>query len=219
MYLGSNIVGATAHFYCENRHIALPISSGIVIANYHKTAQHSDTSGQAGGATKQLVHTPYIQIDTKIKIDCPQQEVFDYVTTATLWHTWHPATTEVRHAPARPLNMGETALEYIEVYGRRDQVLWTVVSCVAPEHWGIAADAQTGTASISYRFTTNGRGCYFHRTLRFRSKSLLWRLFDATLVRLLLERQSARALRKLKHILERRFSFPHPPSPPCEGLD
>ena len=84
-----------------------------------------------------MVHAPYIQIDTRIELGRPQQEVFDYVTNPTLWHTWHPATVEVRHAPKRPLTTGETALEYIEVYGRRDQVLWTVVSCVAPEHWGM----------------------------------------------------------------------------------
>ncbi len=149
-----------------------------------------------------MVHTPYIQIDTEIEIARPQQEVFDYVTTATLWHTWHPATVEVLHAPERPLITGETALEYIAVYGRRDQVLWTVISCAAPEHWGIAADTQKGTASISYWFAANAQGCYFHRTLRFRSKSLVWRLFDGTLVRFLLNRQSTRALRKLKHILE-----------------
>jgi hypothetical protein len=164
--------------------------------------QPLDISSQAKGATKKLVHTPYIQINTEIEIHCPRQEVFDYVTTAALWHTWHPATAEVRHAPARPLVTGDTVLEYIEVYGRRDQVLWTVVSCDAPEHWGIEADAQTGTASISYWFETNGRGSYFHRTLRFRSKKLLSHLFDATLVRVLLERQSARALCNLKHIFE-----------------
>lgn len=150
---------------------------------------------------QKMVHAPYIQIDTSIELGRPQQEVFDYVTNTTLWHSWHPATVEVRDAPERPLMTGETALEYIEVYGRREQVLWTVVSCVAPGHWVIATDARTGTASITYRFTPSGLGCYFHRTLRFCSKRWPWRLFDATLIRLLLDRQSVCALQNLKHIL------------------
>ena len=90
----------------------------------------------------------HIRIDTRIELGRSQQEVFDYVTNATLCHTWHAATVEVCDAPERPLTAGETALEYIKAYDRRDQVLWMVASCVAPEHWGIATVVRTGTAPL-----------------------------------------------------------------------
>jgi len=149
--------------------------------------------------TRNLEH---IQIDTEIDIDRTPQEVFDYVTTAALWHKWHPATVEVRNAPNRPLTKGETMLELIAVAGRHDQALWTVVSCVPPQSWEIATNTRNGTARITYTLTLIDGGCRFHRTLKFRSKHLLWRLLDSTLTRWVLTHQSAKALQNLKVVLE-----------------
>jgi hypothetical protein len=144
-----------------------------------------------------------INIDTEIHIDRSPQEVFDYVTTAALWHQWHPATVEVRNVPDRPLTIGETMLESIAIAGRRDQALWTVVSCLPPQCWEIATDTRNGAARITYTLTTMHNGCRFHRRLKYRSKRWLWRLFDSTLIRRVLVRQSHEALQNLKRILEK----------------
>lgn len=143
-----------------------------------------------------------IRIDTEIDIDHLQQEVFDYVTTPGLWHTWHPATVEVREAPNRPLITGETMLELIAVAGRRDQARWTVIACLPPQSWEITTDTENGTAHIAYTIKATDGGCRFHRTLEFRSKRWPWRALDSTLTRWILVRQSARALRNLKTVLE-----------------
>jgi hypothetical protein len=144
-----------------------------------------------------------IRIDTEIAIDRPPQQVFAYVSTPALWHTWHPATVEVREAPDRPLTTGETVLELIAVAGRRDQARWTVLSCTPPQHWEIGTDTESGVARIVYHVAPTAIGCRFHRTLEFRSKRWPWRSLDATLTRWILERQSSRALRQLKAVLER----------------
>lgn len=144
-----------------------------------------------------------IHIETEIDIARPPRQVFDYVSTPALWHTWHPATVEVRDVPERPLTTGETMLELIAVAGRRDQALWTVLSCAPPQHWEIATDTDSGTAHIVYRITPTVSGCRFHRTLEFRSKRWPWRSLDSTLTRWILERQSSQALRQLKQVLER----------------
>ena len=125
------------------------------------------------------------------------------MTTPALWPTWHPATVEVRGVSKRPLTTGETMLEFIAVAGRRDQALWTVLTCTAPQLWEIATDTDNGTAHIVYRITPTASGCRFHRRLEFRSKRWPWRSLDSTLTRWLLERQSSRALRNLKQVLER----------------
>ena len=143
------------------------------------------------------------RVETEIDIDRPPQAVFDYVTTPALWHTWHPATVEVRDVPNRPLIRGETALELIAVAGRRDQALWTVAACTAPQRWEIATDTDKGSARIVYQVLPLDSGSRFHRTLEFRSKHWPWRALDSTLMRWVLERQSARALRRLKEVLER----------------
>jgi hypothetical protein len=143
-----------------------------------------------------------VRVETQIAIGRSPRQVFDYASTPALWHTWHPATVEVRNVPNRPLTAGETMLELIAVAGRRDQVLWTVVACAPPQLWEIATDTVNGAAHIVYRITPAAAGCHFHRTLEFYSKRWPWRLLDSTLMRWILERQSARALFNLKQVIE-----------------
>jgi len=144
-----------------------------------------------------------VRVETEIDIDQAPQAVFDYATTPAFWHNWHPATLEVRDVPNRPLTKGETALELIAVAGRRDQALWTVQVCIAPQRWEIVTDTDNGSAHIVYQIVPIASGSRFQRTLEFRSKRWPWRALDSTLTRWILERQSARALRKLKEVLER----------------
>ena len=153
---------------------------------------------------RQIGNASYIQVENRIDIDRSAQEVFDYVTTAALWYTWHPATVEVRNVPNRPLTTGETILEFIAVAGRHDQAVWTVVSSEPPRRWEIVTDTQNGAAHITYVVTPTNRGCCFQRTLQFRSKRFPWRLLDSTLTRWILTHQSARALHNVKNALELR---------------
>jgi hypothetical protein len=150
-----------------------------------------------------MVSGRFVRVETQIEIGRPAQQVFDYVSTPALWHTWHPATVEVLDVPKRPLTAGETMLELIAVAGRRDRALWTVLACTPPQFWEIATDTANGVAHIVYRITPTTAGCRFHRTLEFRSKRWPWRMLDSTLARWILERQSSRALRQLKQVLER----------------
>jgi uncharacterized protein YndB with AHSA1/START domain len=143
-----------------------------------------------------------VRVESEIVIDRPPQLVFDYVTTPALWHNWHPATVRVRGVPNRPLTVGETMIETIGVAGRRDEAQWIVQACSPPQLWQIATDTDNGAAHIVYRITATDIGCRFHRTLEFRSKRWPWRALDSTLTRWILERQSSRALRNLKKVIE-----------------
>jgi hypothetical protein len=143
------------------------------------------------------------RVETQVEILRAPRQVFDFVSTPALWHTWHPATVEVRNVPNRPLGTGETMLELIAVAGRRDEALWTVLACTPPQLWEIATDTAYGAARIVYRITPTAAGCRFHRTLEFRSKRWPWRMLDSTLLRWMLVRQSSRALYRLKQVLER----------------
>lgn len=154
------------------------------------------------GETRAVAAGRGIHIRTVIDIARPPAAVFDYVTTPMLWHTWHPATVSVRGAPDRPLGAGETAIETIAVAGRRNDATWTVRTCEPPHRWTIATDAPAGAADIEYRIDAVPGGSRFERTLCFRSKHWPWRALDATLTRWILQRQSAKALRNLKRVLE-----------------
>ena len=143
-----------------------------------------------------------LRVETQIDIERPPSVVFDFVTAPAFWSTWHPATVRVIGVPNRPLTLGETALELIAVAGRRDQALWTVQVCIAPQRWEIATETDQGHARITYQIAPIDTGSRFHRTLEFRSKRWPWRALDSTVTRWILERQSGRAMLKLKAVLE-----------------
>lgn len=166
------------------------------------TAAVTVTTGGSDGARGGTALHQAVRVETTIDIGRAAGDVFGYVTTPALWHTWHPATVSVQDVPLRPLTTGETMRELITVAGRRNEAVWTVVACDAPLRWEIATDTAAGSAHIVYRIVATERGCRFHRTLDYRSKGRFWRLLDGNLTRWILTRQSARALRNLRAVME-----------------
>ena len=81
-----------------------------------------------------------VRIETEITIARSPEDVFDYVTTPALWHTWHPATLGVYDVEPRPLTTGETMREKIAVAWRRSEAVWTVLGCSRPGSWEIGTD-------------------------------------------------------------------------------
>ncbi len=157
----------------------------------------NDTKHGAGGTLANAV-----RVESAVEIRRPPAEVFAYITNATRWPEWHPATAAVRDAPPRPLIVGETVLEVIAFAGRRSEALWTVCACRAPDRWEIATDTPRGAARIVYELFPAAIGSLFRRSLDYRSRRWPWRALDSTVTRSILVRQSARALANLKRILE-----------------
>ena len=141
-------------------------------------------------------------IDAAIVIAREPPHVFDFVTTATRWPTWHPATVAVHEAPDRPLTTGETMVETIAAVGKRFDARWTVLACEPPRLWVIATTNPDGAARIVYRLAPHERGTRFERRLEYRSHRWPWRLLDRNVTRWALARQSARALSNLQRVLE-----------------
>jgi len=134
----------------------------------------------------------------------PAPAVFDFVTNASLWHHWHPATDSVRGAPPRPLVGGDQVTESIHAGARRFEVTWSVLACEPPALWVIAADSPQGEARLVYELRDNGVLTRFFRTLWYRSRRWPWRLFDRNLTRSVLAKQSELALQNLKKVMEGR---------------
>jgi hypothetical protein len=137
---------------------------------------------------------------------CSAQTLFDHITNASLWHTWHPATRSVRDVPQRPLVKGDTVLESITAAGRQFDAVWTVEECApqaTPMRWTITTRTERGAARLTYEITPTQGGCRFTRKLWFRSFKAPWRWLDKTLVRRMLSRQTAQALVNLQRVMER----------------
>lgn len=141
-------------------------------------------------------------IDSFVLIGRPAQAVFEFVTNASLWHFWHPATASVSATPPRPLTVGEQVTELIRAGKGSFSATWRVLACEPPALWVIATDTPQGDARIVYELRGDGALTRFFRTLSYRSHRWPWTMFDRNLTRALLQKQSERALANLKHVLE-----------------
>ena len=143
-----------------------------------------------------------VAIESFVLIGRPAPTVFEFVTNASLWHLWHPATAAVSRTTPRPLQTGERVTESIRVGRRQLSATWTVLACEAPTLWVIATATPEGDARIVYELREDGALTRFFRTLSYRSRRWPWTMFDRNLTRAALLRQSERALVNLKRVLE-----------------
>ncbi len=95
-------------------------------------------------------------IESFVLIGRPAAAVFEFVTNASLWSHWHPATVSVL-AAARPLTAGERMTETIRAGRRRLTATWTVLACEPPSLWVIAASPPQGDARIVYELRERRR--------------------------------------------------------------
>jgi len=130
-------------------------------------------------------------------IPCAPQRLYDFVTNASQWKRWHPATHAVRGVPDRPLGLGETMVEHIKAAHRSFEATWTVTACEPGSLWRIETGTPYGASILTYRMKAVPGGTMFERTCDFRSEGV-WRRLDGNLTRRMLARQAARALANLR---------------------
>jgi len=146
---------------------------------------------------------PLVTIESFVLIHRPAPAIFDFVTNASLWHSWHPATASVSDTPPRPLKIGERVTESIRAGGRKFNATWTVIACEPTTLWVIATSTAQGESRIVYELRADGEAMTrFFRTLAYRSLRWPWRMFDGNVMRSVLTKQSERALANLKRVLE-----------------
>jgi uncharacterized protein YndB with AHSA1/START domain len=145
------------------------------------------------------------RIYTAIHIRRPIADVFAYATTPANWPQWHPASLAVSGAADHSLVCGEQVTEDFQVHGRRGRALWTVKECEAPHCWVIEGyTGRNGRATIVYRFQEREKGTLFERELQYSRPGLWFCLSDMLLGRRRMRAQSAKALERLKKVLEAR---------------
>ncbi len=149
-----------------------------------------------------------IPITTTIVIDARPEAVFEFATTADNWVHWHPATLSVRgdvHHSAMP---GETIVEKIRVGFYRGLATWTVQQWRAPSsahagRWVIEGSSDNGgKARIVYTLSEEQGLTRFTRVLGYTMPNRFYAVLDRLFMHRLLVRQSEKALRQLKQVME-----------------
>ena len=144
------------------------------------------------------------RIYTAIQIQKPANLVFDYVTTARNWTTWHPSSLSVSGAIDRPGQVGDQVTEQFLVAGNRGTVVWTVRERDTPRRWvieGIIAGRGTG-GTVVYALSAKNGGTFFEREFTYPTPNLFFALLDALIIRRRVQAESEQALRQLKRNLE-----------------
>jgi uncharacterized protein YndB with AHSA1/START domain len=142
-------------------------------------------------------HTVSAHIERSVK------EVFDFLTTASSWPKWHPATVSVSGDVSHPALAGETIVEKVKYGIARDTFPWKVEECQPPNRWVIRAkSARHGQkVKIVYTLMPENGGTRWEREMRFYlPKSLA--LADKMIFGKLLQRNSETAVRQLKELME-----------------
>jgi hypothetical protein len=129
------------------------------------------------------------------------EKVFDIITSARFWKTWHPATYAVAGVTERPYLLGDVIHERIQIAGKDYLVTWKVVEHVRPSR--IVLHAQKSSSRISYSFKAQGEEIEFRRELEYDEALLRKAVPDVKDLRMLMHEQSEEGLRRLKELVEK----------------
>jgi uncharacterized protein YndB with AHSA1/START domain len=140
------------------------------------------------------------RIINQIIIDRPIEAVFDLVTTARFWPQWHPATTGVSGATEQPMALGDVIREEAQIGGHSYAGNWTVVEHVRPMH--VVLRGGSGQIEITYTFRDQQGQTELVRQLEYQPENFGRSAPDANALQVLMDRQSAEALHKLKILVE-----------------
>jgi hypothetical protein len=146
------------------------------------------------------------RIVTTATIQRPITVVYDYVTTPGHWPDWHPASLGVTGATDHSLAVGEQVTERFLVAGRRGEVVWTVREREAPIRWtieGTITSGGGGSGTICYTLTPREESATeFTREFSYPLPNFLYALLDTVVIRRRIAAESAKAVRRLKQLLE-----------------
>jgi hypothetical protein len=139
-----------------------------------------------------------------VHVNKPVEEVYDFVTTAANWPRWHPATAGVSGDISHSALAGEVIVERVKHGLMRDTFRWKVEERQAPERWAIAAksDRFKQLVRIDYTMTPEEGGTLWVRKMVFYFPKW-YALMDKLVFSRILKRNSEKAVRQLKELLEK----------------
>jgi uncharacterized protein YndB with AHSA1/START domain len=138
-----------------------------------------------------------------VHVDRPVEEVFDFITTASKWTQWHPATVSVSGAIFHPALEGETIVEKVRYGIARDRFAWKVEEREAPHRWVIRAKSERHgqKVKIAYTLKPEDGGTRWEREMTFYLPGTL-ELVDKLFINKVLTRSSQTAVHQLKELME-----------------
>lgn len=147
------------------------------------------------------------RVSNEVRIEQPVAVVFNYVTTASNWPRWHPASVAVksiRGDVSKSGNIDDQIWELFRVAGRKGEIIWTVTKKKAPTFWQIRGEIGDGVVVgvITYKLRALGEGAtLYERTFTSEVHSRRLNLLYAFYIHRRIKEESARAVEQLNEKL------------------
>lgn len=149
------------------------------------------------------VNAGVTHVRTEIDIARLPHDVYAYVSTPANWPRWHPSSIAVRGDAAHSLMLGEAVDEEFSVAGRRGVAHWRVVARQPDSLWSIEGQIDGRVAGvITYTLSQNAGGTHFVRTFDYPSRTVLFAILNAFVLKARIVEESEKALANLRNLLE-----------------
>ncbi|MEV6313773.1 SRPBCC family protein [Streptomyces sp. NPDC051776] len=149
-----------------------------------------------------------IRIVNTVQIRRTPAEVFAYAAAARSWPEWHPTATSVSGEVDRPVEAGDEVIEQDRFAMLKGSIHWRVRHATPALSWtidgvvhGVPLSEGT-TTSVEYVLSAQADGTRLDRTMTYNVPGRALRVLDALYFRRHNARQSERAVRRMKKILE-----------------
>jgi hypothetical protein len=128
-------------------------------------------------------------------------KVFDIITSARFWKTWHPATYAVAGVTERPYLLDDVIHERVQAVGKDFVITWKVVQHDRPKL--VVLESKKSPLRITYSFKAQGEAVEFTRELEYDEALVRKALPDVKDFHRLNHEQSEEALNRLKELVEK----------------
>ncbi len=142
------------------------------------------------------------RIATTVVVRRPVEDVFAYVATPDTWPQWHANSLWVSNAHGQPAGSGDQVTEAFALFNDWSRVVWTVTESLAPERFVVDGLVGGLRGTVSYELSPSSGGTRVDRTVTYAVPSRWRAILDWILIRPRLEMASARALERLRLLLE-----------------
>jgi uncharacterized protein YndB with AHSA1/START domain len=145
--------------------------------------------------------TTIITFEKRIYIDCPPQEVFDYMSDPANDAQWRAGSRSAKWASEGPVGVGSRMRSEDRAMGRKIETFSEITSWDPPHGFGFKSLSKSFPAEFSFKLEPDGGGTQLtaHGKIEFSGVFKLLEMFSGKGI----VKQAEDDFTTLKHILER----------------
>lgn len=111
-----------------------------------------------------------VKISNSVVIELPIDTVFNYLTFASNWPKWHPATRAVSGVTDRPMNIGDVVHEVYHTPWGENEIDWYVIEKNEPYQMVLRGENESAIFQITYNLGAGLDQTVYRRQFEYKFK-------------------------------------------------